>query len=79
MTIIAADPRSHVLRRNNVRESGDRSARPIVFAHGFGCSQEMWQAMPEYVAASPISGHGYRLPRDLQAVHAPPTARESRS
>ena len=45
MTILAADPRSHVLRRNNVTESGDRSARPIVFAHGFGCSQEMWQAV----------------------------------
>ncbi len=43
MSIIAADPRAHVLRRNNVTVSGDPTARPIVFAHGFGCSQEMWQ------------------------------------
>lgn len=32
-----------VRRRNNVRESGDPSGQPIVFAHGFGCSQEMWR------------------------------------
>ncbi|MFF9562843.1 alpha/beta fold hydrolase [Leifsonia sp. NPDC014704] len=32
-----------VRRRNSVRESGDPSGRPIVFAHGFGCSQEMWR------------------------------------
>ena len=32
-----------VRRRNNVTESGDPAARPIVFAHGFGCSQEMWR------------------------------------
>lgn len=31
------------LRRNNVRRSGDPSGRPIVFAHGFGCSQEVWR------------------------------------
>jgi sigma-B regulation protein RsbQ len=31
-----------VRRRNNVRESGDPAGRPIVFAHGFGCSQEAW-------------------------------------
>ena len=30
-------------RRNNVTVSGDPSARPIVFAHGFGCDQEMWR------------------------------------
>jgi sigma-B regulation protein RsbQ len=32
-----------VLRRNNVRSLGDADARPVVFAHGFGCSQEMWR------------------------------------
>ncbi len=32
-----------ILRRNNVRRSGDADARPIVFAHGFGCSQEVWR------------------------------------
>jgi sigma-B regulation protein RsbQ len=29
--------------RNNVRESGSPDARPLVFVHGFGCSQEMWR------------------------------------
>lgn len=29
--------------RNNVRESGRADGRPIVFAHGFGCSQEAWR------------------------------------
>src|SRR3954469_18911509 len=31
-----------VLTRNNVRESG-RGLRAIVFAHGFGCDQNMWR------------------------------------
>lgn len=30
-----------VLRRNNVTVHG--AGRPMVFAHGFGCSQEMWR------------------------------------
>lgn len=30
------------LRRNNVRMSGD-GVRPMVFAHGFGCDQQMWR------------------------------------
>ena len=29
--------------RNNVVEHGDRDAQPIVFAHGFGCDQNMWR------------------------------------
>ena len=38
-----------VVRRNNVRRSGDPSARPIVFSHGFGCSQEVWRFVaPEF-------------------------------
>lgn len=32
-----------VLRRNNVRLSGVPGAQPIVFAHGFGCDQNMWR------------------------------------
>lgn len=32
-----------VLRRNNVKVSGSPDGRTIVFAHGFGCSQEMWR------------------------------------
>lgn len=31
------------LSRNNVVVSGDPLGRPIVFAHGYGCSQEMWR------------------------------------
>lgn len=32
-----------VLSRNNVVVSGLPHGRPIVFAHGYGCSQEMWR------------------------------------
>jgi sigma-B regulation protein RsbQ len=34
--------------RNNVREFGRRGARPIVFMHGFGCSQEAWTRVTPY-------------------------------
>ncbi len=40
MTISTAG--ADVLRRNNVTVSGNPEGRPVVFAHGFGCSQEMW-------------------------------------
>src|ERR1700744_3801910 len=30
-----------VLSRNNVKDFG-RGSRPIMFAHGFGCDQNMW-------------------------------------
>lgn len=29
--------------RNNVTELGDPNGPPLVFAHGFGCSQDMWR------------------------------------
>jgi sigma-B regulation protein RsbQ len=32
-----------VVTRNNVIEYGPRDARPILFAHGFGCDQSMWR------------------------------------
>jgi len=32
------------LKRNNVRLSG-RGGRPMVFAHGFGCDQNMWRLL----------------------------------
>jgi sigma-B regulation protein RsbQ len=32
-----------VVRRNNVTVAGNPSGRPIVFAHGFGCDQNMWR------------------------------------
>jgi sigma-B regulation protein RsbQ len=31
-----------VLKRNNVRVFGNPAGQPIVFAHGFGCDQNMW-------------------------------------
>ncbi|HKS28450.1 MAG TPA: alpha/beta hydrolase [Pyrinomonadaceae bacterium] len=33
---------SDVLRRNNVKVSG-KGTRPMMFAHGFGCDQNMWR------------------------------------
>jgi sigma-B regulation protein RsbQ len=45
MSITSPDSRVDVLHRNNVTVSGEHTARPIMFAHGFGCSQEMWQAV----------------------------------
>jgi sigma-B regulation protein RsbQ len=32
-----------VVRRNNVRVSGDPGGAPIIFAHGYGCDQAMWR------------------------------------
>jgi sigma-B regulation protein RsbQ len=36
---------SPVRQRNNVTLSGNPIGRPMIFAHGFGCSQEMWSAV----------------------------------
>ena len=38
----APNPALSALRRNNVRVTG-RGTRPILFAHGFGCDQNMWR------------------------------------
>jgi sigma-B regulation protein RsbQ len=43
MTFTSPTSRTDILRRNNVTISGAREGRPIVFVHGFGCSQEMWR------------------------------------
>src|SRR5918912_3275292 len=32
-----------VIARNNVRVSGRADGQPMVFAHGFGCDQNMWR------------------------------------
>ena len=41
-----------VLKRNNVRVSGDPAGQPIMFAHGFGCDQSMWRRVtPAFEAA----------------------------
>jgi sigma-B regulation protein RsbQ len=38
-----------VIARNRVRVSGIDDGRPMVFAHGFGCDQEMWRFVaPEF-------------------------------
>ena len=34
---------AEVLVRNNVTVSGNPSGRPMLFAHGFGCDQNMWR------------------------------------
>ena len=40
-----------VLERNNVQVSGREDGRPMVFAHGFGCDQNMWRFVaPEFVS-----------------------------
>ena len=39
---------SDILKRNNVRISG-KGTRPMLFAHGFGCDQNMWRYVaPEF-------------------------------
>ncbi len=43
-----------VLQRNNVKLSG-RGTQPMLFAHGFGCDQNMWR----FVA--PAFEHDYRI------------------
>ena len=35
--------RMSVLKRNNVVQHGPSGAPPMVFAHGFGCDQNMWR------------------------------------
>ncbi len=38
-----------MIARNRVRVSGVDDGRPMVFAHGFGCDQEMWRLVaPEF-------------------------------
>jgi sigma-B regulation protein RsbQ len=39
----------NVLERNNVAVSGRPDGRPMIFAHGFGCDQQMWRFVaPEF-------------------------------
>ncbi len=49
------NPRDSILRRNNVNVLGARSGRPIVFAHGFGCDQNMWRFVtPRFASSHPL-------------------------
>ena len=41
------------VRRNNVQVRGREDGRPMLFAHGFGCDQEMWR----YVAPAFEDSH----------------------
>ncbi|NND74880.1 MAG: alpha/beta hydrolase [Ilumatobacter sp.] len=34
---------TNVIERNNVKVSGVASGQPMIFAHGFGCDQQMWR------------------------------------
>src|SRR5688500_20271247 len=43
-----------ILKRNNVRVIG-RSGQPMLFAHGFGCDQNMWRFLV------PAFGEDYRI------------------
>jgi sigma-B regulation protein RsbQ len=45
----------NAVRRNNVQLSGRESGQPMLFAHGFGCDQNMWR----YVA--PAFESEYRI------------------
>lgn len=45
-----------ILKRNNVRLMGDPSDPVVLFAHGFGCNQYMWDAV-----ASAFSGNTYQI------------------
>jgi len=39
-----------ILARNNVKQFGDPSGQPIMFAHGFGCDQSMWSEVADAFA-----------------------------
>jgi sigma-B regulation protein RsbQ len=40
--MVPSDKAARVLKRNNVKVSGD-GEKAIIFAHGFGCDQNMWR------------------------------------
>src|SRR6186997_2275932 len=41
--MIGMDTLPSVVKKNNVRLSGRADAQAMVFAHGFGCDQNMWR------------------------------------
>lgn len=45
MTLTSPETGTDVLHRNNVTVTGNPTGRPIVFVHGYGCSQEMWRGV----------------------------------
>jgi sigma-B regulation protein RsbQ len=41
--VLSSGLMSGVLGRNNVKISGREDGQPMIFAHGFGCDQNMWR------------------------------------
>jgi sigma-B regulation protein RsbQ len=66
----AIAPHTDVLRRNNVRVTGNPAGRTLMFAHGFGCSQEMWR----YVVPAFEADHRIVLFDAVGAGHSDLTA-----
>lgn len=47
----SADEQVDTIARNNVTITGNPDGRPVIFAHGFGCSQEVWRGVtPQFLA-----------------------------
>src|ERR1700754_143274 len=64
--MIAMDLLETVTRRNNVRQSGRADGKAMVFAHGFGCDQNMWR----FVAPAFESDHRVVLFDHVGAGHS---------
>lgn len=50
MVTAATEAASLVVRRNNVTETGRPDGPVMMFAHGFGCDQDMWRRLLPYFA-----------------------------
>jgi sigma-B regulation protein RsbQ len=59
-----------ILTRNNVTVTGPDGARPMLFAHGFGCDQSMWR----HVAPAFAEDHRVVLFDHVGAGNADPAA-----
>ena len=46
------DPEMHTTQRNAVTLTGDQSGQPMMFAHGYGCDQNMWRFVAPAFAAT---------------------------
>jgi sigma-B regulation protein RsbQ len=50
MVTAATEAASLVVRRNNVTEAGRADEPVMMFAHGYGCDQDMWRRLLPYFA-----------------------------
>ena len=48
--LLAASWKSHLDKRNNIKVAGD-GRRTMIFAHGFGCDQNMWRLLQPHFGA----------------------------